>query len=86
VAECCDGRGERLAELGHEHTAARRGGFAALSNIYLHAIDGVWQAEHGQFGELARYADDFVLMSCRESAAKEALAASRRKPLSRDRR
>ena len=48
-----------------------------LANIYLHAFDRTWQAEHGHVGELVRYADDFVLMCRSESAAKEALVRAR---------
>lgn len=44
-----------------------------LANIYLNAFDRVWQTECSHLGELVRYADDFVLMCKRESAAKEAL-------------
>lgn len=44
-----------------------------LANIYLHELDRKWQAECGQIGILARYADDFVVACRSEEAAKVAL-------------
>jgi group II intron reverse transcriptase/maturase len=35
-----------------------------LSNIYLHVLDLMWQRDGSQYGELVRYADDFIVM-CR---------------------
>lgn len=35
-----------------------------LANIYLSALDEVWQRDHGHLGRLVRYADDFVVL-CR---------------------
>ena len=48
-----------------------------LANIYLNAFDRAWQTECSHLGELVRYADDFVVMCRRESAAKEALERAR---------
>jgi RNA-directed DNA polymerase len=44
-----------------------------LANIYLHELDRTWKEKHQSLGVLVRYADDFVVMSQRESQAKEAL-------------
>ena len=44
-----------------------------LANIYLHLLDRLWAKKCGSLGVLIRYADDFVVMSPRESKAKEAL-------------
>ncbi|MGH7149397.1 MAG: group II intron reverse transcriptase/maturase, partial [Planctomycetota bacterium] len=44
-----------------------------LANIYLHSLDRVWEAGYSRLGLLVRYADDFVVMSYRESQAREAL-------------
>jgi group II intron reverse transcriptase/maturase len=44
-----------------------------LANIYLHLLDRLWAAKCGSLGVLIRYADDFVVMSCTEEKAKEAL-------------
>jgi group II intron reverse transcriptase/maturase len=44
-----------------------------LANIYLHELDRSWVEKHQSLGVLVRYADDFVVMSQRESQAKEAL-------------
>lgn len=44
-----------------------------LANIYLHRLDRIWAAKCGSLGVLIRYADDFVVMTPRESKAKEAL-------------
>jgi RNA-directed DNA polymerase len=41
-----------------------------LANIYLHAFDRAW-AEHG-FGELVRYADDFVVLCDSREQAEQA--------------
>jgi len=43
-----------------------------LSNIYLNALDRVWEQECKSLGLLVRYADDFVVMCQRESQAREA--------------
>jgi len=43
-----------------------------LANIYLHELDRTWAEKHQSLGVLVRYADDFVVMSQRESQAKEA--------------
>jgi RNA-directed DNA polymerase len=44
-----------------------------LANIYLHSLDRIWEARFSNLGLLVRYADDFVVMSHRESQAREAL-------------
>src|SRR5438552_2726944 len=44
-----------------------------LANIYLHELDRTWAEKHQSLGVLVRYADDFVVMSQKESQAKEAL-------------
>jgi group II intron reverse transcriptase/maturase len=49
-----------------------------LANIYLHHLDREWEAKYKQLGVLIRYADDFVVMCKRESAAKAAQEAIRR--------
>jgi group II intron reverse transcriptase/maturase len=45
-----------------------------LANVYLHALDALWQAEATNLGQLVRYADDLVIL-CRTEA--EAQAAYR---------
>jgi len=44
-----------------------------LANIYLHYLDRIWQSRCSQIGLLVRYCDDFVVMSQKESQAREAL-------------
>lgn len=43
-----------------------------LSNIYLQALDRVWEERDKSLGVLVRYADDLVVMCRRQSQAKEA--------------
>jgi group II intron reverse transcriptase/maturase len=43
-----------------------------LANLYLHTLDRAWGTRHSHLGLLVRYADDFVVMSYRESQASEA--------------
>jgi RNA-directed DNA polymerase len=43
-----------------------------LSNIYLHALDRVWQQRWAGLGVLVRYADDFVVLCRTEAQAREA--------------
>jgi RNA-directed DNA polymerase len=45
-----------------------------LANVYLHALDALWEAEAGSLGQMVRYADDLVIL-CRTEA--EAQAAYR---------
>jgi group II intron reverse transcriptase/maturase len=45
-----------------------------LANIYLHALDALWEAEAAYLGRMVRYADDLVVL-CRTEA--EAQAAYR---------
>jgi group II intron reverse transcriptase/maturase len=42
-----------------------------LANVYLHALDALWQAEATNLGQLVRYADDLVVL-CRTEAAAQA--------------
>jgi RNA-directed DNA polymerase len=44
-----------------------------LSNIYLHALDRIWQQRCAGLGVLVRYADDFVVLCRTEAQAREAL-------------
>jgi hypothetical protein len=44
-----------------------------LSNIYLHALDRIWQQRCAAIGVLVRYADDFVVLCRTEAQAREAL-------------
>ena len=44
-----------------------------LANIYLNRLDRIWASRCSELGKLVRYADDFVVMSQRESQAREAL-------------
>lgn len=43
-----------------------------LANIYLHALDSLWQHRHAGVGQLYRYADDFVVVCRRKEEAEEA--------------
>jgi group II intron reverse transcriptase/maturase len=43
-----------------------------LANIYLHALDRIWEARCKHLGVLVRYADDFVVMCRSESQVREA--------------
>lgn len=58
-----------------ENTGTPQGGVISplLANIYLDALDEVWERECGHLGKLVRYADDFVVMCRRRSQAEEAL-------------
>jgi group II intron reverse transcriptase/maturase len=58
-----------------ENTGTPQGGVISplLANIYLDALDEVWERECGHLGRLVRYADDFVVMCRRRSQAEEAL-------------
>jgi group II intron reverse transcriptase/maturase len=44
-----------------------------LANVYLHALDRMWQQTSGELGLLVRYADDFVVLCRSRSEAQEAL-------------
>jgi RNA-directed DNA polymerase len=44
-----------------------------LANVALHELDRLWEDHCGQLGQLVRYADDFVIMSRTEGAAREGL-------------
>jgi hypothetical protein len=39
-----------------------------LANVYLHALDRVWQERHAKLGQLTRYADDCVPRTLMEVA------------------
>lgn len=44
-----------------------------LANVALHELDRLWEDHYGQLGQMVRYADDFVIMSRTEGAAREGL-------------
>jgi RNA-directed DNA polymerase len=44
-----------------------------LANIYLDALDGIWERQCQHLGALVRYADDFVVMCRTRAQANEAL-------------
>jgi RNA-directed DNA polymerase len=44
-----------------------------LANVALHELDRLWEDHSRQFGQLVRYADDFVIICRTEGAAREAL-------------
>ncbi|HSL82425.1 MAG TPA: group II intron reverse transcriptase/maturase, partial [Thermoanaerobaculia bacterium] len=44
-----------------------------LANVYLDALDEVWQRDWRHLGRLVRYADDFVVLCRKRSQAEEAL-------------
>jgi group II intron reverse transcriptase/maturase len=44
-----------------------------LSNIYLHALDRIWQQRCAGLGVVVRYADDLVVLCRTEAQAREAL-------------
>jgi RNA-directed DNA polymerase len=62
-------------ELRTSHTGTPQGGVISplLANIFLDALDRMWQRHGSHLGQLIRYADDFVVMCRRESQAKAAL-------------
>jgi group II intron reverse transcriptase/maturase len=43
-----------------------------LSNIFLHVLDTLWTRHSAPYGELVRYADDFVVMSKTKRACEQA--------------
>ena len=42
-----------------------------LANVYLHALDALWEVEAADLGQMVRYADDLVVL-CRTQAQAEA--------------
>lgn len=44
-----------------------------LANIYLNALDGIWERQCRHLGKLVRYADDAVVLCRSEAEAKESL-------------
>jgi RNA-directed DNA polymerase len=44
-----------------------------LANVVLHELDRLWEDHCHQLGQLVRYADDFVILSRTEDAAREGL-------------
>jgi group II intron reverse transcriptase/maturase len=48
-----------------------------LSNIYLHVLDTLWTRHSSPYGELVRYADDFVVMCKTKRACEQAEARIR---------
>jgi RNA-directed DNA polymerase len=47
-----------------------------LANVYLHALDALWEAEAAHLGQMVRYADDLVVL-CRTEAPPSARCPSR---------
>lgn len=45
-----------------------------LANVYLHALDALWEAEAAHLGPLVRYADDLVVLCASEAGAQAAHA------------
>ncbi len=43
-----------------------------LANVYLHALDALWEARAGHLGRLVRYADDMVVLCTTEQQAQAA--------------
>jgi group II intron reverse transcriptase/maturase len=43
-----------------------------LANVYLHALDALWEAEAGSLGQMVRYADDLVVLCKTEAQARAA--------------
>jgi RNA-directed DNA polymerase len=43
-----------------------------LANVYLHALDALWEANAGHLGRLVRYADDMVVLCTTEQQAQAA--------------
>lgn len=43
-----------------------------LANVYLHALDALWEAEAAHLGEMVRYADDLVVLCPNEAQARAA--------------
>lgn len=43
-----------------------------LANVYLHALDALWEAEAAHLGTMVRYADDLVVLCPTEAAARAA--------------
>jgi len=44
-----------------------------LANVYLHALDRVWQERYAKLGQLTRYADDLVICCWKQEQAGRAL-------------
>lgn len=66
-----------LAEgaLLHPQAGTPQGGVISplLANVYLHALDRVWQERHAKLGQLTRYADDLVICCWKQEQARQAL-------------
>lgn len=43
-----------------------------LANVYLHALDALWEAQAANLGQMVRYADDLVVLCTTESQAQAA--------------
>ena len=43
-----------------------------LANVYLHALDALWEAEAANLGPMVRYADDLVVLCASEAEAQAA--------------
>lgn len=63
----------------HPETGTPQGGVISplLANVYLNALDRVWEERCGGLGVLVRYADDLVVCCRTEAQAKAALRALR---------
>jgi RNA-directed DNA polymerase len=61
----------------HPQTGTPQGGVISpvLANVYLHALDRVWQERYGGLGTLTRYADDAVILCASEDRARRGLDA-----------
>jgi RNA-directed DNA polymerase len=64
-------------ELLHPVAGTPQGGVISplLANVYLHALDRVWEERHAKLGKLTRYADDLVILCWKEGQARRALEA-----------
>lgn len=57
-----------------ERVRTNHGAAGLLANIYLHALDEVWQRDHRHLGRLVRYADDLVVLRRTRAEGETALA------------
>jgi group II intron reverse transcriptase/maturase len=62
-------------EVRHTILGSPQGGVISplLANIYLDALDGIWERHCLQLGKLVRYCDDFVVLCRTRSQANEAM-------------
>ena len=64
-----EGLGEKATSWGHPRAVIS----PLLANVYLDALDGVWERQCSHLGRLIRYADDFVVLCRTRADAEEAL-------------